>query len=68
MFQRRKLVEQNVLSSHGEATRYFVAFLDNHDVKERIRYVDPAHPEFVNQVTLRLACLYSRPGSPVQRR
>lgn len=64
MFQRRKLVEQNVLSSHGDATRYFVTFLDNHDVKERIRYVDPAHAEFDNQVTMGLACLYSLPGIP----
>jgi glycosidase len=41
-----------------------VTFLDNHDVKERIRYVDPAHPEFDNQVTMGLACLYSLPGIP----
>ena len=41
-----------------------MTFLDNHDVKERIRYVDPAHPEFDNQVTMGLACLYSLPGIP----
>jgi glycosidase len=64
MYQRRKQVEQNILSSHGDATRFFVTFLDNHDVKERIRYVDPAHPEFDNQVTLGLACLFSLPGIP----
>jgi hypothetical protein len=34
----RKQEEADVLSSHGDATRYFVTFLDNHDVKERIRY------------------------------
>ncbi|PYX77019.1 MAG: hypothetical protein DMG78_00070 [Acidobacteria bacterium] len=44
MYQNRKNVEANVLSSHGDATRYFVTFLDNHDVKERIRYVDPVLP------------------------
>jgi glycosidase len=65
MYQNRKNVEANVLSSHGDATRYFVTFLDNHDVKERIRYVDPANPtQFDNQVTLGLACLYSLPGIP----
>jgi glycosidase len=65
MFQNRKVVEADVLSSHGDATRYFVTFLDNHDVKERIRYVDPANPgKFDDQVTLGLACLYSLPGVP----
>ena len=65
MYQNRKNVERNILSSHGDATRYFVTFLDNHDVKERIRYVDPPNPtKFDNQVTLGLACLYSLPGIP----
>ena len=65
MYQNRKNVEADVLSSHGDATRFFVTFLDNHDMKERIRYVDPANPpEFDNQVTLGLACLYSLPGIP----
>jgi len=65
MYQNRKNAESQVLSSHGDATRYFVTFLDNHDMKERIRYVDPANPtEFDDQVTLGLACLYSLPGVP----
>lgn len=65
MYQNRKNVEADVLSSHGDATRFFVTFLDNHDMKERIRYVDPANPdEFDAQVTLGLACLYSLPGIP----
>ena len=65
MYQNRKNVERDILSSHGDATRYFVTFLDNHDVKERIRFVDPANPtEFDDQVTLGLACLYSLPGIP----
>ena len=65
MYVRRKTVEQNVLSSHGDATRYFVTFLDNHDVKERLRFVDPSDPQrFDDQVTMGLACLYSLPGIP----
>ena len=65
MYQNRKNVESNVLSSHGDATRYFVTFLDNHDVKERIRYVDPSNPtKFDDQVTLGLGCLYCLPGIP----
>ena len=65
MYVFRKQVEADVLSSHGDATRFFVTFLDNHDVKERIRYVNPANPtQYDDQVTLGLACLYSLPGIP----
>lgn len=65
MYVLRKQVEADVLSSHGDATRYFVTFLDNHDVKERIRYADPAKPaQYDDQVTLGLACLFSLPGIP----
>jgi glycosidase len=65
MYQHRKDVEQDVLSSHGDATRFFVTFLDNHDVKERIRYEDPADSgRFDRQVTLGLACLFSLQGIP----
>jgi glycosidase len=65
MYVFRKSVEAQVLSSHGDATRYFVTFLDNHDVKERIRYQVAFDPhKFDTQVTLGLACLYSLPGIP----
>ncbi len=65
MYQLRKQIEANVLSSHGDATRFFVTFLDNHDVKERIRFVQPGNEhQFDDQVTLGLACLYSLPGIP----
>jgi len=65
MFQRRKTIEQNILSSHGDATRYFVTFLDNHDVKERIRYEEPQDPtKYDDQVTLGVACLLASPGVP----
>ena len=65
MYVLRKQIEADVLSSHGDATRYFVTFLDNHDVKERIRYVDPTDAtKYDDQVTLGVACLYSLPGIP----
>jgi glycosidase len=65
MYVRRKQVEQNILSSHGDATRYFVTFLDNHDMKERIRFVEPGDEHrFDDQVTLGLACLYALSGIP----
>jgi glycosidase len=65
MYQTRKRIEADVLSSHGDATRFFVTFLDNHDVKERIRYVQPGNEhQFDDQVTLGLGCLYGLPGIP----
>ena len=65
VYQQRKTIEANILSSHGDATRYFVTFVDNHDMKERIRYVDPNAPtRYDDQVTMGIACLYSLPGVP----
>jgi glycosidase len=65
MYVLRKSIEAGVLSSHGDATRFFVTFLDNHDVKERIRFAQPGNEhQFDDQVTLGLACLYSLPGIP----
>jgi glycosidase len=65
MYHRRKEIERDVLSSHGDATRYFVTFLDNHDVKERLRYVAPDDAgRFDDQVTLGLTCLLTLPGIP----
>lgn len=65
MYDQRKTVEADIVSSHGDATRFFVTFLDNHDMKERIRYEAPGNPtEFDDQVTLSLACLFALPGIP----
>jgi glycosidase len=61
MYHRRKVIEEDILSSHGDATRFFVTFLDNHDNKERVRGDNPA---FDSQVTLGLACLLTLPGIP----
>ena len=64
-FELRKNVERDILSSHGDATRFFVTFLDNHDVKERIRFVQPGDEHrFDDQVSLALACLNCLPGIP----
>ena len=65
MYEYRKQEEGDILSSHGDATRFFVTFLDNHDMKERIRYVDPTDAtRFDDQVTLGLASLFCLPGIP----
>jgi hypothetical protein len=55
VYNQRKTFEADIISSHGDATRFFVTFLDNHDMKERIRYEMPENPtEFDDQVTLGL--------------
>jgi glycosidase len=60
VFEDRKAAEVGQLSSHGEAGRYFVSFLDNHDQHERIRH--PSTP--AQQVALALALLFSLQGIP----
>ena len=60
VFQRRKEQAAELLSTHGEAGRYFVSFLDNHDQPERIR-----HPQTTDeQVTLAVALLFTLQGIP----
>jgi glycosidase len=60
VFEARKAQESELLSSHGEAGRFFVSFLDNHDQHERIR--NPATPEA--QVLLAAALLFTLQGIP----
>jgi glycosidase len=60
VFLDRKQQEGELLSSHGEAGRFFVSFLDNHDQQERIRHPDTP-PE---QVHLALALLFTLQGIP----
>ena len=61
MYRTRKEVERGVVSSHGEASRYFVTFLDNHDQHARFRFPSA---EFDPQTELGLACLMTLPGIP----
>lgn len=60
VFLARKAREEELLSSHGEAGRYFVSFLDNHDQHERFHH--PLTPE--SQVMLGLALLFTLQGIP----
>jgi glycosidase len=65
MYQYRKQVQAGVVSSHGEASRYFVSFLDNHDQHQRLGYSGDSDPgRFADQVTLALACLFTLQGVP----
>lgn len=65
VYTRRKVIERDVLSSHGEAGRYFVTFLDNHDMKERFRGGNTDGPDkFDPQVILGIAVLFTLQGIP----
>jgi glycosidase len=60
VFLARKAAEQALVSSHGEAGRYFVSLLDNHDQQERFH-----HPSTqADQVEVGLALLYCLQGIP----
>jgi glycosidase len=65
MFESRKQVhkEKRLLSTHGDASRFFVTFLDNHDDKHRFLYPRDGG-DYTDQLTLALACLYSLQGIP----
>lgn len=69
LYQRRKQIERDVISSHGEASRFFVTFIDNHDglgdFKSRFYYRDSNNPDRYNdQVALGIACLFGLQGIP----
>ncbi|HWB91638.1 MAG TPA: alpha-amylase family glycosyl hydrolase, partial [Puia sp.] len=60
IFLNRKISETTRLSSHGEAGKYFVSFLDNHDQNQRFNQPSTPQP----QVLLGLAVLFSLQGIP----
>ncbi|MBN1421181.1 MAG: alpha-amylase [Planctomycetes bacterium] len=65
VFALRKRVHQDkhLLSTHGEASRFFVTFLDNHDDHSRFLY-PRGGGDFSDQVSLALGCLFSLQGIP----
>jgi glycosidase len=65
VYALRRRLEEGIVSSHGEAGRFFVTFLDNHDQHSRLRYIDAAQPDrYDGQVPAALACLFSLQGIP----
>jgi glycosidase len=60
VFERRKAVEDGLISSHGEAGKYFVTFLDNHDQIRRFNF--PTTPQ--EQIIMGLAVLFCLQGIP----
>lgn len=64
-FEHRKRVQRQTLSSHGEASRFFVTFLDNHDMRNRFYFSPPDDPNrFEDQLSLGVACLFTLQGIP----
>jgi glycosidase len=65
VFERRKQVQRGLLSTHGDASKFFVTFLDNHDQHARCYFRDPAAPHrFDDQLTLGVALLFALQGIP----
>jgi glycosidase len=65
MFDRRRSLENGIISSQGEASKFFVTFIDNHDQHARFHFVDPAQPaRYDPQLKMALACLFSLQGIP----
>jgi glycosidase len=71
MYSHRKEVHRGkkdhevLVSSHGEASRFFVTFLDNHDKNHRFFYADPADPgKYEPQVSMGIGCLFALQGIP----
>jgi len=58
VFEDRKAAEKELLSTHGEAGRYFVSFLGNHDQKQRFNH--PASKS--GQITLGYALMFGLQG------
>jgi glycosidase len=65
MFEYRRRAQQGIISSQGEASKFFVTFLDNHDQHQRFYYSDPNDPHrYDDQVALAAGCLFALQGIP----
>lgn len=58
-FDYRQQVLRRIISSRGDAGRYYVTFLDNHDLNERFH-----NSAFPAQTQVALTCLLSMQGVP----
>lgn len=62
VFKKRKEYQKNHISSHGEASKFFVTFFDNHDLKERFYYDDKNKYDL--QVLMAIGTLFTLQGIP----
>lgn len=58
-YEKRTQALKLISSSHGDASGYFITFLDNHDLNERFHV-----PGWDRQTTMALTCLYTMIGIP----
>jgi len=65
MFEYRRDVQNEIISSQGEASKFFVTFLDNHDQHQRFYYRDANAPQrYDDQVEIGIGCLFALQGIP----
>ena len=65
MYAHRRDVQRQLISSHGEASRYFVTFLDNHDQNNRFFFRPGDDPNrFADQLTMGVGALFCLLGIP----
>ena len=57
MFSNRKEVQKKLMSSHGDAGKYFVSFIDSHDQDRRFYY-----PGFEEQLKIAVGALITLQG------
>lgn len=61
-FEERKQYQKSHIGYHGEAGKFFVTFLDNHDQKERFYYKE--EDKYDQQVSLGVGALFTLHGIP----
>jgi len=65
MYSYRHKAQRGIISSQGEASNFFVTFLDNHDQYHRFFFADPADPHrFDDQMAVGIGCLFTLLGIP----
>ncbi len=62
MMQKRKQYFKEVVTTHGDGSKYFVTFLDNHDLDHRINTGKAG--AYKKQVTMALGALFTLQGIP----
>jgi glycosidase len=63
MYEERKKQEKDIIGYHGEASKFFVTFLDNHDQTERFYFWSADHT-YDAQVTIGIGALFTLLGIP----